>query len=258
MARMVLLNAVQAGITRLRTKGGASPNSLYDLVNGYVTASRTIKSRPGSREVYTLPVGTKGLCAFKGKLHVFSADVVTPTNPLFVAHTLRHPDPAQSALALKEIHFAAPFLGYLYVVAEFANGDVFHYWLQESANWQANTIYREGDVVQPTLPNGYAYRAARIDAPAPVWAPNVARAIGDKVEPTTANGFQFTVIDTLGASPKSGATEPDWPAEDGATVAEDTDLGTPTPPSLPGSSGTTVPGSVVDRYGNRQVGGVLR
>ena len=44
----VTLSAVQAGITRLRTKGGASPESLYDLINGYVTAARTIAPRPGS------------------------------------------------------------------------------------------------------------------------------------------------------------------------------------------------------------------
>ena len=46
MASPYFLTAVKAGITRLRTKAGAARESLYDLLNGYVDASRKMKSRP--------------------------------------------------------------------------------------------------------------------------------------------------------------------------------------------------------------------
>ncbi|WP_256202355.1 hypothetical protein [Stenotrophomonas pictorum] len=58
--RQIAMSAVKAGITRLRDKGGASSDSLYDLLNGYVTAARTIKCRPGTRIDAELPEGTKG------------------------------------------------------------------------------------------------------------------------------------------------------------------------------------------------------
>ena len=48
VTRIVYLNALKAGISRLRTKGGPDPETLYDLVNGYVTQAGTVESRPGT------------------------------------------------------------------------------------------------------------------------------------------------------------------------------------------------------------------
>jgi hypothetical protein len=245
--RQFALTTAKGGINRQRDKGGASPDTLYDLVNGYVTQTNSIRPRPGSRRAYTLPEGTKGMCAFREKLHVFSADVVASSDPMVVIDVLRHPE-SGSLLPLKEIHFAAPFLGFLYVVAEWLNGEVFHYWLQETGTWQANHMYLEGEVIQPTIPNGYAYQVTRLNPAAPLWKANEPRTVGDIVEPTTANGFQFEVVDTAGLNPASGATEPAWVAEDGALTYEDVtgnSGGTTTPPD----STPTVPPSVEDRYG---------
>jgi hypothetical protein len=65
------LTTVEGGISRLRTRGRASPDVLYDLLNGYVTADGTVKSRPGTFRVAELPPGSVGLTAHGGKLHVF-------------------------------------------------------------------------------------------------------------------------------------------------------------------------------------------
>lgn len=241
------LGPVKAGITRLREKGGASSESLYNLVNGYVTAARSIKQRPGTPHVQALPPdGTKGLCTFRSKLHVFASAVVVVANPLFVVNILRHPVLETAVLA--DIHFAKPFLGYLYVVAEFDNGDVYHYWLQAVETWKPDAVYRIGQAVQPTVPNGFVYTAQRIGAPYPTWAPNVRRTVGDKVEPTKPNSFYYEVIDTIGADPRSGATEPTWPVADGATTFEDT--GKPTPPPQTGGAGgpAELPPDVAERY----------
>jgi hypothetical protein len=246
--RQQALSAVKAGITRLRNKGGASPDSLYDLLNGYVTAARTIKARGGTRIDYELPAGlTKGLVYFRGQFVVFASSPLAIASSGYTVEILKHPD-AQSTATLIDIHFATPFLGYLYVVAEWSDGSVYHYWLQSAEAWQANTMYFEGDTVAPIVLNGYAYVAERQTAAPPVWAAGVARAVGDKVIPTTGNGYQYTVISTVGANPASGKTEPAWPTSSGATVTENSD-GSPSGTVVGSGDGTTLPKSVTDRYG---------
>lgn len=137
-------------------------------------------------------------------------------------------------IPIKEIHFQAPYLGGLYVVAEFdvtsavraQFGDTFHYWIQSSeggdnANaWQKNTDYRIGDVVIPTTPNGLTFIASRLGNPNPVWTANTLEAVNNIVEPTVPNGFMFTATSVAGANPSTGATEPVWPTSDGAIVTE--------------------------------------
>lgn len=232
--RTLTLNALRAGIERLRTKGGAKPDALYDLVNGYVTIDGSVRSRPGTLETVALPAGTKGLCAFDGELVVFSHEpkTIPASTPTVTCQVLIHPTEPSTALA--RIHFAGPFLGSLYVVAEFADGLVRHYWLQGRSAWTASTMYREGDVVEPTNPNGLSYRARRIGPPNPLWAPDVERNVGDRVEPTAANGYYYEVVNLL--SPGD-----DDPAESGGT-------GTPTPGG-PGAGGAyAFTGTLPDAY----------
>lgn len=245
--RSFALSAVKAGITRLRTKGGASADSLYDLVNGYVTSARTMVMRPASVLHHSLPPGTKGLVVFRGKFVVFASTLIAPGSSQYTVEILRHPDSGFVG-TLVDIHFASPFLGYLYVVAEWSDGSVFHYWLQAAQTWAANTVYAQGAVVQPTVPNGYAYVAERIGDPPQPWAAGVLRAVNDKVEPTTPNGFEYTAVETYGDTPASGQVEPTWPTVEGAVVYEDTNG------ALPPAAGNTTPAPAVppdvrDRYG---------
>lgn len=233
--RAQALSAVKAGITRLREKGGASPDSLYDLVNGYVTAARTIKMRPGSELDHELPAGeTKGLVLFEGKFVVFADHPVEPGNDDYAVGVLRHPDPDVSA-TLVDIRFAAPFMKYLYVVALWSDGRKIHYWMQSAEEWQANHVYTLYAVVEPTTPNGYTYKAHRATAAGVLWAPEVERDVGDVVEPTTFNGFEYVCIEAYGSPPRSGETEPAWPTATDATVTEEADV------DLPGSGDQVVP-----------------
>lgn len=253
------LTVLKGGINRLRTKGGARADNLYDLLNGFLTDDGTAKARPGTRRVATLNSATKGLVFFNDSLHTFASQSVSVPSG-YTLHVLFHPEydpdaPDQSPFELTRIHFAEPFLGFLYVVAEFADGNVYHYWLQTGGVWEADTIYNHGDIVEPSVPNGLAFQATRLGSPLPSWTPNTPRTEGpppDQIEPTVYNGFFYTVVDTIGASPSSGATEPDWPEEEGARIFEDTegvtgtDVVTTSPPSTPAP--TT---SVRERYDTR-------
>lgn len=247
--RTQALTAVKAGITRLRDKGGASADSVYDLLNGYVTAARTIACRPGTRIDEVFPPGTKGLVWFHNIWVAFSHNVTPSGDPNVEIEVIRHP--TAPLTPLKEIHFALLFLGYLYVVAEFDDGVVRHYWLEKGEPWVAGKIYLPGTLVRPTTDNGLVYRVESDRAGYVPWAPNVARELGDIVVPTTDNGYRYVVSEVVGSSPRSGTSEPVWPTNPGETVIEDVsgrnqyevadDSGTPT---------TTVPPSVSDRYGS--------
>lgn len=257
---MTSLTQLKQGINRLRTKGGANPESLYNFKNGYLTLAGTSKGRGGTVRSKTLPAGTKGLAVFGEKLVVFHATSSTGSDSTVDVIVLRHP--TNGAAALKEIHFGEPFMGYLYVAAEYTDGVIRHFWLQATKTWAASTVYVEGDVVQPTVPNGYAYKAVRLGTPPNTWAASVARALTDVVVPTTPNGYRYTVTAVTGANPSSGLTEPTWPTDVGGTVMEGNNI--PADPSSGSSGGSTgdsstgggtsgggsvnLPPEVIDRY----------
>jgi hypothetical protein len=257
--RSVALTTQKGGINRQRTKGGALQDSLYDLVNGYITKSKTVVVRPGTVRTHELPENTagegttKGLMAFRGELHVFSDHFVdVPTG--IVLHVITHPNATvDEPIALSEINFASPFMGFPYVVATFENGDTYHFWLQDGDVWQADHIYKFGDIVVPSVANGFAYQASRLLPANTQWAANVLRSLGDVVEPTVYNDFFYTVVDTQGDNPRSGTVEPIWPTTDGARINEDADGTSSEPPSVtqpPDIAALPAP-DVRNRYGNR-------
>jgi hypothetical protein len=245
------LTALKAGIDRRKRKGGTNPGELYDLLNGYVNGRGRIVARGGTEEETTALAGTIGLMTFDDEFVVFAIEAVAVPSG-YVCEIIQHP--ITPTLELAKIHFAEAYMGFPYVCAEFANGDVYDFWLRRADAWEAETVYLEGQLVEPTTPNGYVYRAKRTGAAAPTWAPNVLRAENDIIEPTVANGYRYTCTDVLGANPRSGATEPTWPTETGALVYEDTDLAQPGAPLAGGLTddelAVQVPEDTDDRYDN--------
>lgn len=248
------LTAVKGGIDRLRTKGAASQDTLYDLLNGYVTERRSVVVRPGTVRHAALTAGTKGLCSFNGKLHVFAAETIAVPGG-FEMHVITHPSAGATPIALNKVYFAQPFMGYLYVVTDFVGfvGTYYHFWLQLGNTWIASHTYHNGDIVLPSVLNGFAYQAQRLGSANLQWAPGVHRAIADIVEPTVYNDFYYTVIAAIGTNPRSGDVEPEWPTEAGATISEDADgigdAADPTPTTTPDNSATPNP-DTEDRYEN--------
>jgi len=246
------------GMDRRRFKGSPDADKLWELTNAFRNEEGTIERRPTTEQVIVLPPDTKGLCAYNDRLLVFSHVGAATGNPLFDVVVLINPNAPSSKIKL--IHFAAPFLGFPYVSAEFENGDVWHYWLQEAKTWSAASQVCVGDVVLPTDGNetGYAYRAERVDPPYPPWAPNVARTVGEIVEPTTPGCWKHTVKEVYGDNPRSGATEPNpWATTDGGITIEEADSlgsgltgggsdGGPLP--KPDTGTGTLPPDIIDRY----------
>ena len=252
MARQENLTVIKGGLARQRTKGAALKDSLFELLNGFVTTEKTIKVRPGTLLTETLTTGTKGLVHFDGGFHVFaSTTIAVPSG--YTLHILKSPD--DESLAVSRIHFAEPFMGGLYVAVEFTDGRVYHYWLQPAADWTADTAYKVNETVQPTTPNGLVYKARRLTEANPAWSANTPRSVNDVVEPTTENGFKYTVTQVIGPTPRSGENEPIFPTEVGAIIIEDLDddetptaEGAPTPDR---ERDTFIDTSRQERYGDR-------
>lgn len=251
--RPVSLNTMKGGINRLKVKGGASAQQLYDLTNAYVTQAGTIVPREGTVRAATLDGNTVGLAAFDGQLNVFSTTLQTVPSG-FIDNLLIHPTAPSTALA--RIWFAKLFLGFPYVVAEFATGEVFHYWLQTNGTWSANTVYKNGAIVTSSVRNGLAYQAQR-DMPAnPGWSSQTTVTAGMVIEPSQYTGFCYRAIDVSGSSPHTGSTEPIWPTTIGGIVQEfgdfdtnSTDSGT-TQSTGSGTSAQPLGNNITDRYGN--------
>jgi hypothetical protein len=246
--RPVPLTAQKDGINRLLMKGGARADSLIDLLNGYVNAERKIVVRPGTRRIATV-TDTVGLVAFQGSYYVFATTLVTVPSG-FVLSILLHPTNPDAVLT--KIHYATPFLGALYVVAQFNDGGIYHYWLQEGTPWTADTEIAANEFRTPTVENGYVYRAVRFGDPYQAWAPSVPRAVADIIEPTTYNEYYYTVIAAEGDNPRSAIVEPIWPTNTGETIVENADDTEPAentsvnPPSPP--SPNQPQASTTDRY----------
>lgn len=268
------LSASGAGMTRLRTKGGASKESLYELTNGYVTASKAPTQRPGTtwkfnfaNTGHTVNAGqTKGLVAFKNVLYAFTHDstYATSGSASYVIVVLRHP--TNNIAPINRIHFAQPFMGLLYVVAQFnattdyPAGFIGHYWLQSPPSWVARTQYMDNQLVQPTVPNGFYYSAQRSINP-PMWTPllQYAQYAGPTppqtlVQPSVYNGSYFIVNAVFGPGAsltpplaRSGSVEPNWAASglmNGAFTLEFSTAGSPPTPTVGGAPpGSTPPGT---------------
>lgn len=228
MARQENLTVVKGGITRQRTKGAALKDSLFELLNGFVTTEKTVKVRPGTLLTETLTAGTVGLVHFEGEFHVFAnTTVAVPAG--YQLHILTSPD--DSTLALVRIHFAEGFLGALYVVGEFSDGRIYHYWLQPAKDWVASEDYTINQTAAPTTPNGFVYKAHRIAGANPAWTAGTPRVAADVIEPVIETGFKYTVTQVIGPTPRSGEIEPIWPTKVGAIIVEDLDDETNTAPT---------------------------
>ena len=116
-----------AGLDLRKGASVSDANRLRVLDNCYVTTGKTIRKRPGLVLETVLEVGTKGLRAAGGKLNTFYASgTVTHGDTRFLANKIAHP--TLPAMEVQKIHYADSFNGYLYVSAQYNNGDIRHHY----------------------------------------------------------------------------------------------------------------------------------
>lgn len=178
----ITFDRYDAGLDLRKGASVSDANRLRVLDNCFVTTGRTIRKRPGLSLVTTLEPGTKGLRAAGGKLNTFYATgSIAHSDTRFQANKIAHP--SLPAMEVEKIHYADSFNGYLYVSAQYNNGDIRHHYLDDPAAMTA-------------------------------WAATTALSLGAVRRPTTSNGYRY-VVTTAGST---GGSEPAWPTTPGATV----------------------------------------
>lgn len=153
------IDRFEFGLDRRKGKAASDANRLRVLNNAYVTSGRQLQKRPCLSQHTTLSAGTVGLIPGKGKLHTFYGGTgsVAHANPFFEATRVMHP--SATATAVARVHFGDVYEGYMYCIIEYADGSVWHHWINDPGAWAANTVYATGAYRRPTTANGFIYEA---------------------------------------------------------------------------------------------------
>jgi len=182
-----------SGLDRRKSRDTAGADALYELKNAHVTAGHELRKRDCASVYNVIETGSIGLFSALGGLHAFTDDVtIAHGDPLITAQFVPHP--TNSLRTLARVHYCDAFQGYLYVVAEYDNGDVYHHYLDAGS------------------------ASATPKHASPAWEASTAYATTSPhyVTPTTPNGFRYEC--TTGGT--SGGTEPTWPTTIGGTVSD--------------------------------------
>ena len=104
----------------------APPGSLRTCKNAHVTRGGEVEKRMALEVFAELPAGTHGLHVLRDEVYTFGSDPEPAGMPSSVRYVrLEHPDGAHD---MTRILSTANFDGYIYAVAEFADGSVEHYY----------------------------------------------------------------------------------------------------------------------------------
>ena len=120
----IIVEDFKLGQDRRRKRIAGTPGSLWTLVNGHITRGGDIERRKALVPQYSV-AGTKGFGVARGRLFVFGSSDNPGVPAALTYQRLQHQD---GATALSRILSAEAFDGKMYVVAEFVDGAVFHYY----------------------------------------------------------------------------------------------------------------------------------
>lgn len=125
----------ERGMDRRKRRITGIPGSLWTLKNAHITRGGEIERAKKPVSTYALPAGTFDLAALGSQIYTFghTTDPGVPSGVLY--QRLAHVD---DAIAMSEVLDVEVFDGKLYVVAEFVDGSVHHYYDGERVEaWDA-------------------------------------------------------------------------------------------------------------------------
>lgn len=115
----------RAGVDRRRPIFAGLPGSIWEGINGHLTRGGDFEKRKAFTTKYTLPAGTFGMAATDTALYVFGS-IADPGMPAGVTYQrLQHPD---GTSAMSDVLSVELFDGLLYVITQYANGDIIHFY----------------------------------------------------------------------------------------------------------------------------------
>ena len=147
----LVIDDFKLGMDRRRARIAGQLGALWTGVNGHITRGGDFERRKKFVLKHTLPVGTHGLAVVNNQLYTFGS-IDTPSGlPAAIKYQkLAH----TGSSSMKEILDWTSFDGKLYVVAEFENGDIYHYY-----NGSRVTAW---DTVAAAVATSLSFPAARL------------------------------------------------------------------------------------------------
>jgi hypothetical protein len=194
---VITFDNFSAGLDLRKGASVSDANRLRVLDNCYVTTGKTIRKRPGMVKIADLEPGTKGLRAANGKLNTFYATgTISHADTQFKANKIAHP--TLPAMEVQKIHYADSFNGFLYVSAQYNNGNIRHHYLDDVSTltaWAASTALTLGAVRRPVTSNGYRYEvttAGTTAATEPTWPTTIGATVTNGSVVFTCRGTEIT------------------------------------------------------------------
>lgn len=124
----LVIDDFRLGMDRRKKRVSGKPGMLWTGKNGHITRGGDFERRKKFVSKYTLPTAaTKGLATVGGQLYVFGAGATPGGMPAGVNYQrLQHP--SSGTAVISKIKSVTSFSGKLYVVAEFDDGNTYHYY----------------------------------------------------------------------------------------------------------------------------------
>lgn len=165
----LVIEDFRLGMDRRKKRISGTAGALWDGINGHITRGGDFERRKKFVEKYVLPVGTFGLTQINRRLYVFgSAGAPGGMSPSITYQQLAHTSTANMTNVLDVTRFNSK----IYVVAEFDNGDVYHYY--------DGTRVTDWDVVAGAIMSNDSV-AARLAAKISLDSRYIASAVGSQV-----------------------------------------------------------------------------
>lgn len=141
---VVAIGDFKAGMDRRRKRVAGSAGSLWTLKDAHITRGGDIERRKKFVATYALPVGTFSLASVRSQLYAFGSADLASTMPLGVQYQRLQ---APSTPAMSRVLDVKLFQGKLYVIAEYANGNVYHFFDgSRVTTWDAIVTANANDV----------------------------------------------------------------------------------------------------------------
>lgn len=121
----ITIEDFKAGLDRRRLEASAAAGSLQVFTNGHINRGGEIVKAKKWVSTFSLPINTFGFAASSGELYVFGSAEAPANIPVGINYRrLQHPD----GLAMVRVIATQPFAGKTYVIAEYSDGTVHHFY----------------------------------------------------------------------------------------------------------------------------------
>lgn len=121
----IVVDDFRFGMDRRRKRVAGLKGTVWNIENGHLTRGGDIERAKKFVPVYTLPQGTRSLSAVRGQLYTYGSADIGNEVPLGVQYQRLE---APNAPTLEKILDVKPFGGKNYVIAEYDDGNIYHFY----------------------------------------------------------------------------------------------------------------------------------